>query len=83
MELFQTLHIVNIVEMCIRLLMEIELMLTESQPLELRLIFGSNFWQQFYAIGNGLCVINSSHKFQWIFFKPCTYVVDITKMCMK
>ena len=29
-----------------------------------------------------VCVINSSHSFQWTFFKPCILVVDIMKMCM-
>ena len=29
-----------------------------------------------------VCVINSSHSFQWIFLKPCIFVVDILKMCM-
>ena len=29
-----------------------------------------------------VCVINSSHSFQWIFLKPCTPLVDILKMYM-
>ena len=29
-----------------------------------------------------VCVINSSHSFQWIILKPCISVVDILKMCM-
>ena len=29
-----------------------------------------------------VCVINSSHSFQWIFLKPCIPVRDILKMCM-
>ena len=34
------------------------------------------------ALWYRVCVINSSHSFQWIFLKPCIPVVDILKMCM-
>ena len=36
----------------------------------------------FCIVGFGVCVVNSSHNFQWIFFKPCILVVDIMKMCI-
>ena len=35
-----------------------------------------------HALRYRVCVINSSHSFQWIFLKPCISVVDILKMCM-
>ena len=35
-----------------------------------------------HALRYRVCVINSSHSFQWIFLKPCVHVVDILKMCM-
>ena len=57
----------------------------------------NNFWQKLrhfglrqfsvcpsvrHALRYRVCVINSSHSFQWIFLKPCILVVDILKMCM-
>ena len=32
--------------------------------------------------GYGVCVINSSYSFQWIFLKPCIILVDIMKVGM-
>ena len=41
-----------------------------------------SFWATFCIVGYGVCVINSSYSFQWIFLKPCLLVVDILNMCM-
>ena len=30
----------------------------------------------------GVCVINSSNKFQWMLLKLCRHILDILKMCM-
>ena len=38
--------------------------------------------EMFLHIGYGVCVINSSYSFQWIFLKPCILIVDILKMCI-
>ena len=35
-----------------------------------------------HALQYGVCVINSSHSFYWIFLKPNIFVLDILKMCM-
>ena len=35
-----------------------------------------------HTLWNSVCVINSSHTFQWIFLKPCILVVDILKLCI-
>ena len=33
-------------------------------------------------LGYGVCIINYSYMFQWIFLKPGVLVVNILKMCM-
>ena len=35
-----------------------------------------------HALQYRVCVINSSHSFQWVFLKPYILFVDIMKMCM-
>ena len=35
-----------------------------------------------HALQYRVCVINSSHTFQWVFLKPYILFVDIMKMCM-
>ena len=62
--------------MCLWVLMELELILTELRPLNL-VILGN-----FCIVGYCDCVINSSHSFLWIFLKPCILVVDIMKTFM-
>ena len=57
--------------------MELQLILTEFQLIE-----RVHFRQLFCILGYGVCVINSSHGFQWIILQPCILVVDILKMCM-
>ena len=36
-----------------------------------------------HALRYRVCVISSSHSFQWIFLKPCIHVVDILKFLME
>ena len=56
--------------------MELEIILTDLQPVEL-----SHFRQLFAWYG--VCVINSLYSFQWIILKPCIHAVGILKMCMR
>ena len=56
--------------------MELELVLTELQPLEL------SHFRHFCIVGYRVCVMNSSYSFQWIILKSCIHIVDILKMCM-
>ena len=56
--------------------MELELILTDLQPVEL------SHFRQFFA-WYGVCVINSLYSFQSIILKPCIHVVGILKMCMR
>ena len=59
-------------------LMELKSILTELLPFVLSHL--SNF---FCIVRYGVCVINFIYGFKWIFLKPCTLVVDLSKMCMR
>ena len=62
--------------MCV-FFMKPELILTELRPFEL-----SCFWQLFLHLGYGVCAINFSYSFQWVFLKLCRHIVNILELCM-
>ena len=76
MDLFETLHTCSghIENVHVGFFVELELILTELQPIEL------SHFRQLLHCGYIVCVINSSYSFQWIILKPCILVFLQTKI---
>ena len=58
--------------------MELEITLTELQPFRLNYVLAVSV---FFTVRYGVCVINPTYRFQWMFLKLCRHIADLMKIC--